>query len=122
MSEKDITFGELRSKDLVNACDGKKIGRASDLVFDVQSGKIRGIIAPFSKKSWCNKGQDVFIPFKCIVKFGQDVVLVDMNCHVDPGKPDCKEKGVSCEIVRPNCDMKCEKCMIFDCAYRWKNN
>ena len=124
----EMTFSQLRSKELVSAIDGKRLGRVCDLVFDPASGKIKGIIAPYSKKNWCGKGQDIFIPWKCIVKMGEDVVLVDLNCYGkdDGGKK--PEKAPPCDCVicppptdgRPDCDMKCEKCMLFDCVHRWK--
>lgn len=141
----DMTFTELRSKDLINSSDGKRLGKACDIVFDSVTGKIRGIVAPYGKKSYFGKGQDIFIPFKCILKIGEDIVLVDVNCqqlkpdqppHCSippckeppyPSPPPCKEPPCPapptnpCEQGRPDCDMRCEKCMLFDCAYRWKN-
>ena len=135
----DMTFTDLRSKDLINSSDGKRLGKACDIVFDSVTGKIRGIVAPYGKKSYFGKGQDIFIPFKCILKIGEDIVLVDVNCQQlkhDHPPPVCEEKPPcnshqeqccepprpNCEPLKPNCDMRCEKCMLFDCAYRWKNN
>ncbi|MBE5732739.1 MAG: YlmC/YmxH family sporulation protein [Clostridiales bacterium] len=133
-----MTFTDLRSKDLINSSDGKRLGKACDIVFDSVTGKIRGIVAPYGKKSYFGKGQDIFIPFKCILKIGEDIVLVDVNCqqlkpdqppHYPPPPHECEEKPPHkpppvppCEPQKPNCDMRCEKCMLFDCAYRWKNN
>ena len=133
MNNNDMTFSELRSKDLINSSDGKRLGKACDIVFDSITGKIRGIVAPYGKKSYFGKGQDIFIPFKCILKIGEDVVLVDVNCQqLKPESPHCPPKieecpppkppspPAPCEPQRPDCDMRCEKCMLFDCAYRWK--
>ncbi len=136
-SGNDMTFTDLRSKDLINSSDGKRLGKACDIVFDCVTGKIRGIVAPYGKKSYFGKGQDIFIPFKCILKIGEDIVLVDVNCQqlktdhspmLPPpqlGCDDSQSKPSPCkpsEPQKPNCDMRCEKCMLFDCAYRWKNN
>ena len=138
-SGNDLTFSELRSKDIINSTDGKKLGRACDLVFDTVTGKIKGIVAPYQKRTCFCKGQDIFIPFKCIQKFGEDIILVDINCNnLKTEKPPCPppcppppcppppcQKEENCSQVcpsKPNCDMRCEKCMLFDCAYRWKNN
>ena len=134
MNNNDMTFSELRSKDLINSSDGKRLGKACDIVFDSITGKIRGIVAPYGKKSYFGKGQDIFIPFKCILKIGEDVVLVDVNCQqLKPESPHCPPPQIEecpppkptcppapCEPQRPECDMRCEKCMLFDCAYRWK--
>ena len=136
----DLTFTELRSKDIINSTDGKRLGRACDIVFDSVSGKIKGIVAPYGKKPYFGKGQDIFIPFSCIQKFGDDVILVDVDCNnlkndkippppppVPPPVPpqNCPPQPQNPPPLcpqRPNCDMRCEKCMLFDCAYRWKNN
>ncbi len=135
----DMTFTELRSKDLINSADGKRLGKACDIVFDSVTGKIRGIVAPYGKKSYFGKGQDIFIPFKCILKIGEDIVLVDVNCQqlksdppncLPPQKQECPPQSCPvpspqpnpCEREKPDCDMRCEKCMLFDCAHRWKNN
>lgn len=141
---KDMTFTELRSKDLINSSDGKRLGKACDIVFDSVTGKIRGIVAPYGKKSYFGKGQDIFIPFKCILKIGEDIVLVDVNCQdlkhpdgipqgipphpshrpdcVPPCPPPCPPPPKPCDVEpqKPDCDLRCEKCMLFDCAYRWK--
>ena len=124
----EMTFSQLRNKELVNSIDGKRLGRINDLVFDAVSGKIKGIIAPYTKKSWCNKGQDIFIPWKCILKMGEDVILVDLNCQNKPPEHEKCDRNTQCDCVvvqncvdgKPNCDMKCEKCMLFDCVHRWK--
>ncbi len=136
--DNDLTFTALRCKDIVNSTDGKRLGKAVDIVFDTSSGRVKGIVAPFSKKSWCGKGQDIFIPFKCILKFGEDIVLVDLNGiqkdppPIPPRVPftadgcvtgsDCISASPAPPVGKPDCDLKCEKCMLFDCAYRWKDN
>ena len=130
MNDHDLTFSDLRCKDLVSAGDGKKIGKICDLVLDPE-GRIKGLVAPYGKKSWLGKGQDLFIPWRCIVKLGEDVILVDLRCEPPPPpppppagigiicSPQAKEPDQAPE--KPDCDRKCEKCMLFDCAYRWKD-
>ena len=99
--ETEISFSELRCKELVNARDGRKLGRIIDLIFSGETSKIKGIVAPFGKRSFFAKSQDVFIPWKCVQKIGEDVIIVDVN-------PDG-----SCEPpppVVPECDGRCDKC------------
>lgn len=133
----DMTFSELRCKEIINSVDGRRLGRAVDVVFDIQSGILKGIIAPYSRKTWTSKGQDVFIPLRCVQKVGEDVILVDLNCELKPPpkhpphqpppnyQPPCppivKAECVPCSPhPAPDCDGKCEKCMLIDCVYRWK--
>ena len=80
MKDTDYTFCELRDREIVNVTDGKKLGRMSDIAFDAK-GKIIGIIVPGEKKFLKNiTGNDnIFIPWCCILKIGDDVILVDLH-------------------------------------------
>ena len=139
----ELTFCELRAKEVVNASDGRKLGRITDLVFSADSGEVKGIVAPFTRRGLFGKGQDVFIPWRCIQKIGEDVILVEIGssdspCVPDrppcpppappcPPKrdcpPDCPPKDDCgcdpCDPCPPPCDKRCEKCMLFDCEFRW---
>lgn len=71
---------ELRSKDVINLCNGKRIGCASDFEFDPSSGKIISLIIPgecgifgFGSKS------EIVIPWSRVECFGEDTVLVKIN-------------------------------------------
>ena len=125
----EISFTELRCKEVVNACDGRKLGRITDIIFSNESGKIRGIVTPYVKRSFFGKDQEVFIPWKCVKKLGEDVIIVDISGvnergrdalslpqeeYAAPSKSEPHASGM------PDCDRKCEKCMLFDCEYRWK--
>lgn len=74
----ETSFCELRGKEVINIVDGKKLGRIIDLVFDDCTGKIFGIVVPSYNKSWniFKQSDDIFIPFNCICKFGDDAILV----------------------------------------------
>ncbi|MDR0426020.1 MAG: YlmC/YmxH family sporulation protein [Clostridiales bacterium] len=139
----DISFCELRCKDVVNACDGRKMGRIIDIVFCPETGVIRGIVTPFQRRLFFSKAQEIFIPWRCIKKLGEDVIIVDIRSmdgrpdrgfdrggyDYDDGPPPaeaCAPPGRDGEDARgqpgdvPACDHRCDKCMLFDCAYRWK--
>ena len=45
----EISFNNLRCKDVVNVCDGKNLGNITDIIFDTCCGKIIGIIVPSNK-------------------------------------------------------------------------
>ena len=46
----DITFNELRCKDVVNTVDGKRLGKATDLVIDLKCAVVLGLVLPGEKK------------------------------------------------------------------------
>ena len=125
----ELSFCELRSKEVVNGVDGRRLGRIVDIIFASDGGNVRGIIVPYNRRAIFFKAQDVFIPWECIKKIGEDVIIVELNGFL--GKPSKRHEPVrcappqnpepSCDDCAPDCDRKCEKCMLFDCEYRWND-
>lgn len=79
----DITFNTLRSKEVVNLYDGKRLGRIIDVSFDGGSGKVLGFIVPGIKKVF-KKTEDIFIPLELVKKIGDDVILVRLAPMEEP--------------------------------------
>lgn len=76
----ELSFCELRCKQVVNVIDGKVLGRICDIVFSRGSAKVLGFVVPgdgafniFRRRS------DMFIPFERICKIGIDCVLVELK-------------------------------------------
>lgn len=132
----ELTYSEIRSKCVVDAGNGKNLGHACDMVLSGDLKTVVGIIAPFGKKGVFSKCQDVFIPIGCIDSIGEDVIIVNIATlretpegnKVAGCKPQQKPKEVppaacgadlKCEDA-PDCDHRCDKCMLFDCRFRWK--
>ncbi len=77
----ESSFNELRCKEVINVVDGKSLGRITDIIFDVKCGKILGLVVPPVNRSFISflkGGNDIFIPYQNICKFGADVILVEM--------------------------------------------
>ena len=74
------SFLELRSKEIINVVDGRKLGHLIDLVFDLPSGRIKGLVVPICSGgiSLFKTPQQVFIPFCQICKIGEDTILVEI--------------------------------------------
>jgi len=76
----ELSFCELRCKQVVNVIDGKVLGRICDVVFARGSAKILGFVVPGDGTfHFFRKRGDMFIPFERIVKIGIDVVLVELK-------------------------------------------
>ena len=76
----ECSFLELRCKEVVNVVDGKRLGHITDVVFDLQTAKITGLVVP-GNKSFLNvfkNGTELFIPFTQICKIGEDTILVEL--------------------------------------------
>ena len=95
MNNVEYTFCELREKEVVNVADGKKLGRISDIAF-TEKGQVVGLIVPGDRKFMKNvTGADtIFIPYDCVLKIGNDVILVDLNNN--PPKPEPPRIGICC--------------------------
>jgi len=83
----ELTFCELRGKEIVNVVDGRRLGRIGDLALNC-NGRVLGIMAPGDKsaiKSFSGK-ERVFIPWQNIEKIGDDVILVNLMANAFPTK------------------------------------
>lgn len=74
-----MRMSDLQMKDIVSTKDGKKIGKISDLVVN-ESGEILYLVVEPTKflKKYASFGAETNIKFEQIVKFGSDVILVDL--------------------------------------------
>lgn len=74
-------FSNLKCKEVVNVCDGTRLGFVSDVEVDVKCGQILAIIVPGHGKCFGLLGRhdDFVIPWQCIRQIGDDIILVDGN-------------------------------------------
>ena len=82
-----MLFSELKSKEVVNLRDCRKMGHVTDFEFDECSGVIQKIIVPgIGGKNWkCLFGCDTeyAIAYQDIKQIGPDVIMVDEMCIRD---------------------------------------
>ena len=74
----ELSFSDLRTKEVVNTQDGRKLGKVCDIVLCYPENRWLGIVAP-GGRSFGFKRNSVFIDLKHIIKIGEDVVLVDVG-------------------------------------------
>ena len=72
---------ELREKEVVNVCDGERLGNICDVDFEERTGKICSLIIPGPCKIFGIIGRDseYVIPYECVKRIGSDVVLVEVE-------------------------------------------
>ena len=91
----ELSFSELRAKEVVNTQDGRKLGRVCDLVFCYPENRVIGLVVPDNKSFF--KKEEKFVAMKDIARIGEDVILVNLpsDCHkVCPTKGRCvPQKG-----------------------------
>lgn len=79
----DLTYNELRKKDVINVADGRCLGRIVNVNFSFPKGVIIGIMVPASKRRGLINFFDkstLYISVNNIIKIGGDVILVDLRC------------------------------------------
>lgn len=71
---------ELREKEVINTCDCKRLGCVTDVVIDLCRGSLEAIIIPGPGKicGFLGSGSEYIIPFECIKKMGDDIILVEI--------------------------------------------
>ena len=74
------SFLELKSKEVINVTDGRRLGHIVDIVFELPSGRIKGLVVPICEKGFSlfKPSQQAFIPFHQICKIGEDTILVEV--------------------------------------------
>lgn len=75
------TFSELRSLEVINVCDGARLGCVCDLEIDMVTGAVLAIVVPGESKLWglLRNREGTVIPYCAIKKFGEDVILVELS-------------------------------------------
>ena len=118
----DISFCNLRNKEVINICDGKNLGNITDIIIDTTCGKILGLIVPSNSNNFFNffkSNNDIFIPYNRICKIGKDIILVDIiiqqscnrisniNCHTC--NQETNSKQINIQSILNNLDNKNER-------------
>lgn len=76
----ESSFLELRCKEVINVTDGKKLGHIVDIVFDLPSGRIKGLVVPLPNCGFSlfKSPKHLFVPYNQICKIGNDIILVEL--------------------------------------------
>ena len=91
MSNKSTT-AKLREKEVINICDGKRLGCACDFEFDLCSACITALIIPSNTGFFgMGKSNDIYIPWDKIECIGEDTILVKMATEDIEAFCNCKK-------------------------------
>ena len=78
---------EIRNKEVVNICDGCRLGFVGDLEIHMPEGTVCALIVPgpFRFFGLWGRGEDYYIPWDCIRKIGSDIILIEKEFpHAPP--------------------------------------
>lgn len=73
-----VKISDFQIKDVVNVFDGKRLGNVGDIDINLQTGKIDAVVIGGAGKVLGLFGRDdqIVIPWRNILKIGEDVILV----------------------------------------------
>ena len=82
-----VSGDSIREKEVINSCDGRRLGYVCDIEFDVCDGRITAIVVPTKGGFLGCGGENIVIPWEKICKIGEDIILVDAEGCCPPPKP-----------------------------------
>ena len=76
-----MLLSELQTKDVVNLSDGNKVGKIKDIDIDIETGSVDNIVVLTVSKfrSFFSGSASVVIPWERVVKFGGEVIIVNLK-------------------------------------------
>ena len=96
----ELSFSELRTKEVVNTLDGRRLGKVCDVVLCYPENRWLGIVVP-GENGFFRKRSELFIDLKQIVKIGEDVILVNVGTR----REEKRGKGNACPPSYVGCPM-----------------
>jgi len=76
-----MTFTDLRQKDVVNVCDGRRLGKPIDLVLN-DTACVEALVVP-APGSFLNilkqEKEGCLVPWNRVLRIGSDVILVEVR-------------------------------------------
>jgi len=72
-------FSDLRYKEVIDVHTGARLGYVCDAEFDDAEGRLISLVTP-GRPRWLGllgREDDYVLPRKCIVRIGQDIILID---------------------------------------------
>ena len=73
-------INDLRDKEVINICDGRKLGCVDDVEVDINNGRLVSIIVPCDGKLFgFGKSKSLVICWDSIEKIGDDTILVKID-------------------------------------------
>ena len=86
-----MTLSELRTKEVIDVQDGRRLGKVMDLEFSVEDSRITALVVP-SETSFLQslRGEKcgLVIPWEDVRRIGDDIILVTTHAHPEYG-PGC---------------------------------
>ncbi len=76
-----MRFSELKDKEVINICDGRRLGFVYDAELLMPSGELKALIVPGPARflGLFGREPDYLIPVGCVTRMGRDIILVEVQ-------------------------------------------
>lgn len=76
-----VKISELRTREIINITDGRRMGVIKDIEIDMEDGKISALVLPGAGRvmGFWGREEEFVVPWDKIIKIGMDVILVEVN-------------------------------------------
>ncbi len=73
-------MSDLRDKEVICLGSGQRLGYVCDAEIDSEKGCILALLVPGPYRFFglFGRGEDIVIPWNCIQRMGEDIILVDL--------------------------------------------
>ena len=70
---------EIRCKEVINICDGCRLGFVSDTEIRIPEGQVVAVVVqgPCRFFGLFGRGEEYYVPWECIQRIGDDIILID---------------------------------------------
>ncbi len=81
---------DLRCKEVINICDGCRLGYPGDLEVRIPEGQVTALIVygPPRFFGLFGKGEEYYVPWDSIQRIGDDIILIDRPGHRRDREPE----------------------------------
>ena len=72
---------ELRCREVINVCTGLRMGFVCDVIINTATGQILALVVPgpCSLFGIFGREDDFVIPWECVRRIGEDLILVEIS-------------------------------------------
>lgn len=86
-------FTDLRCKEVINICDGCRLGYVGDVECELPEGRMTALIVPGPLRFFglFGRGEEYRVAWESIRQIGDDIILIDMPTL--PREPPRGERG-----------------------------
>ena len=81
-------FSELRDREVICVRTGARLGFVCDMELQSPEGRVTALIVPGKPRylGLFGRGEDYILPWECIARIGEDVILIESDRGIRRGK------------------------------------